>query len=78
MKNTKICPKCSSSDIVRIVGKTGYRDTANVVSSGLLFTASVSRYVCCGCGFSEEWIENEKDLEKLKKKYSKENGYQEI
>lgn len=35
-----------------------------------IFTyALVNRYVCCNCGYSEEWIDRE-DLPKLKKKYT--------
>lgn len=28
----------------------------------------VHRYVCCSCGYSEEWIDKE-DIPKLEKKY---------
>lgn len=28
----------------------------------------VHRYLCCNCGFSEEWIDKE-DIQELKKKY---------
>ena len=29
---------------------------------------TVDRYVCCECGFSEEWVTKE-DIDKLKEKY---------
>lgn len=66
MKNTKICPKCNSSDIVRINGFTGAYGTGNNILTGLsVFSAiDVNRYVCCHCGYSEEWIDRE-DIPKL-------------
>lgn len=68
MKNTKICPKCNSSDIVRIDGYAGpYASGNNIMLGATIFSAAnVNRYVCCECGYSEEWIDGS-DLEKLKK-----------
>lgn len=70
MKNSKICPKCSSSDIIRIPGKAGAYGAGNNIQTGLSnFSAVlVHRYVCCNCGFSEEWIDKE-DIARLKKKF---------
>lgn len=67
MKNTKKCPKCSSADIVRIDGYAGaYGSGNNVMVGASIFSAvNVNRYVCCNCGFTEEWIDNE-DIEKVK------------
>ena len=67
MKNTRICPKCQSSDIVRIDGYTGPYGTGNNVMTGMtLFSAvNVNRYVCCTCGFTEEWVDRE-DIDAIK------------
>ena len=67
MKLTKICPKCQSADIVRIDGYTGPYGSGNNVMTGrtLFSTVNVNRYVCCHCGYSEEWIDTQ-DLEKIK------------
>lgn len=64
MKLTKICPKCQSSNIVRIDGYTGAYGTGNNVMTGktVFSTVNVNRYICCGCGFTEEWIDKE-DIE---------------
>ncbi len=66
MKNSKICPKCKSVDIVRIDGYTAaYGAGNNVMVGKSIFSAvNVNRYVCCACGFTEEWIDQE-DLEKI-------------
>ena len=67
MKNTKICPKCGSTDIVRFDGYTGaYGSGNNLMTGNTVFsTVNVNRYVCCTCGFTEEWIDR-KDMEKVK------------
>lgn len=67
MKNTKICPKCSSSDIVRIDGYAGaYGSGNNIMVGASIFSAiNVNRYICCGCGFTEEWIDKE-DIDKVR------------
>ncbi len=67
MQPTRLCPKCGSTDIVRIDGYTGAYGTGNNIMTGAsIFSAvKVNRYVCCHCGFTEEWIDRE-DIEKVK------------
>lgn len=66
MKNTKECPKCHSHDIVRCDGKVLSHGAGNYIKLGrtMLSTVNVHRYICCTCGFTEEWIDEE-DLEKV-------------
>ena len=66
MKNTGTCPKCKSSDIVRFDGYAGaYGSGNNVMVGHSIFSAvNVNRYICCNCGFTEEWIDAE-DIEKI-------------
>lgn len=66
MRNTHRCPKCQSQAIVEIENKQGQQLTP--VRIGAFKVASTSRYICCDCGYMEEWINNPKDLKKLKKK----------
>ena len=67
MKITKICPKCQSSNIIRIDGYSGaYGSGNNVITGSTIFSAvNVNRYICGSCGYSEEWID-QKDIEKVK------------
>ena len=69
MKNRKICPKCNSTDIIRVPGKAGAYGVGNNIQTGWSnFSAVlVHRYVCCACGYSEEWIDKE-DISRLKEK----------
>ena len=67
MNRTRICPKGGSNEIYVIDGYTGpYGSGNNVMIGATVFTAvKVNRYICCTCGFTEEWIGRE-DLEKVK------------
>ena len=68
MKNSKICPKCQSSDILRFDGYMGpYGSGNNLMVGATIFSAiNVNRYICCTCGYTEEWIDRE-DIEKVRK-----------
>ena len=70
MRKTRICPKCGGNDILRIKGKSGAYGSGNNIPAGFtIFSAVlVHRYVCCDCGFSEDWIDRE-DIRKLKEHY---------
>lgn len=66
MKYSRICPKCRNSNIVRFDGYSGaYGAGNNVLTGNTIFSAvNVNRYVCCSCGYTEEWIDVE-DMEKI-------------
>lgn len=70
MKMKRECPKCNSTDIIRIDGSVKAYGTGNNIPIGatIFSYVKVPRYVCCNCGYSEEWIDLE-DIPKLKKKY---------
>ena len=67
MNRTRICPKCGSNEIYVIDGYTGpYGSGNNVMIGATVFSAvKVNRYICCTCGFTEEWI-NREDLPKVR------------
>lgn len=67
MKHTKQCPKCSSQEIIKANGFAGASNGVNNIMLGttIFSTIPVDRYVCCNCGFCEEWVRQE-DLERLK------------
>ena len=61
MKNSKTCIKCGGNNIV-MIKNDGHPDGTygnNIqcratVLSGVVF---VERYICCDCGYTEEWID---------------------
>lgn len=66
MKKTNRCCKCNSEAVLKIDNNLGAQFTP--VRIGMLAVASTARYICCDCGYMEEWIIDQKDLKKLKKK----------
>ena len=67
------CPKCNSSEILVFSqdGKEKFVDCEKIGAlKGEILT---TRYVCCDCGYTERYFEDE-NLEKLKRKYRKVRG----
>lgn len=64
MKNTRICPKCKSTDIIRFDGYLGAYGSGNNMQVSMFSAVNVNRYICCVCGYTEEWIDKE-DIEKV-------------
>ena len=73
MKNTARCPKCGSHNLVR-VPDDAHRYLGNSISITTVVWVKrvpVARYVCCDCGYVEDWVETQKDLETLRREYSR-------
>ncbi len=70
MKNSNRCPKCESTDIIRIAEREGIFCHGNTVA-GSTPRIPVVRFVCAACGFSEEWIEEDLSRRQLKQYHSK-------
>lgn len=64
MKITGKCPKCNSSQVLRFDGYRGGYGSGNHLVTSMFSSVNVNRYVCCSCGFTEEWIDTE-DLDKV-------------
>ncbi len=63
MKNTRQCPKCGSTDIVRIPDNPSRHASGNNIYTTtytLFGKIPVIRYVCCKCGYVENWVEVQK------------------
>lgn len=71
MKHTKVCPKCEGTDILHVHGILEMGDIGNNIYTGAskLTAAPVGRYLCCECGYMEEWLDQLRDIEKIKKRY---------
>lgn len=69
MKNTKRCPVCGSTDVIRVPD-----DAHRYLSNGIFLTRAlmvkripVARYVCYDCGYLENWVENQHERDKIKR-----------
>ena len=70
MKVSKKCPKCGGSNIHISEGGAGAHGSGNIINIGNFAwqAVPVDRYICCDCGYVEEWLRPE-HLEKIE--YSK-------
>ena len=56
MKLNEKCPKCQSQAIIRLAGnKYNTHFKISLDKWGTKF-ANFERFICMGCGFSEEWV----------------------
>ena len=68
MKNSKLCPKCGSNRV--LLARESEMSQRNILPMGMFDYVEVDRWVCCGCGYSEEWV-NETELDLLEQYWSK-------
>ena len=68
MKFNCCCPKCQNSEIAIIEGGAFKGNIYNTLSFGLS-TVYLTRYVCTNCGYTENYVDDPKDLQKIKEKY---------
>ena len=69
MRNGKYCPKCQSKNIIRVPDNSYRHASGNNIyttTMTLIGKIPVIRYVCCDCGYVENWVENRHELEKIK------------
>ena len=66
MRKTNTCPKCESTEIIRIPGRAGLYGSGNTIPAGLTILSSilVTRLLCARCGFSDEWTEKREKTQK--------------
>ena len=70
MKNSTNCIKCQGEEILKIRGKRMPHGGGNYIDTDEAFySVKVTRYLCVSCGYSEEWVDNQMDRNKLKEKY---------
>ena len=71
MKATDCCPKCGSREIVR-VPDDAHRYLANSICITKLLTVKripVARYVCCDCGYVENWVEHPHERSEIRRTF---------
>ena len=71
MKNTQRCPKCQSSDVIRIPCRFWCHGARPRVWLGsTAFSAvKVTRYLCGDCGFIESWVEDPDEVASIRETY---------
>lgn len=67
MKKTNQCIKCNSEKIVSCKNKIV--NLSNGVHINAFKTAIATKYICCDCGYFEEYFDDLSDLESIFNKY---------
>ncbi|MGL5711579.1 MAG: hypothetical protein ACRCX2_01050 [Paraclostridium sp.] len=65
MKKNKICSKCDSNKVVEIENSIGFKKNGNGfinIPISAFKTVETTRYICCECGYIEQWVSNKDDL----------------
>lgn len=73
MKHSQMCPKCRCPEVLYVPGVLDLGELGNNIYTGAtaMTAAPVGRYLCCECGYVEEWLDNLEDIKKLKDRYEK-------
>lgn len=70
MKNSSSCPKCGEKKLMVIPKNIDEKGHAKSIPAGFWKErVYIANYICSKCGFLEEWINSEEDLEALVKKH---------
>lgn len=71
MKHSGVCPKCGAQDVVRVPDNGRYASGNNIYTTRatLFGKIPVIRYVCCQCGYVENWVEQNRELEAIKRTF---------
>lgn len=69
MKNSGKCPKCGSYRIARVPDSGRYASGNNIYTTSLTLLGKIPviRYVCCECGYVENWVEQDQERKKIGK-----------
>ena len=78
MKNVNKCTKCGSIEVLRVKGQSQGYGPGNNLQLSLFSQVLVSKYVCCTCGFIEDWIDNPQNMEKVRNYYLKHEKQQPV
>lgn len=70
MKYAKQCPKCGSTDLILYHNDGFPDDSKRGIMVGITIFSSVpmERYICCNCGYTEEWVDRS-CIEELKRSH---------
>ena len=65
MKSSGVCPKCSATKIAVIPSELG---TSNAIKIAMFGFAKLTRYICTSCGYMEQYVADDKALQKLRRR----------
>ena len=57
MRNTFLCPKCGSSQVIEVKGSSMNQQTLIPLNKWSFKNATLDRFICADCGYTEEWVQ---------------------
>lgn len=69
MRDQKVCMKCDNREIAQIPGGTAWNGRPNKMKINNFKMIPVVRYICLSCGYTEEYIDNKEDLERVRSQF---------
>lgn len=72
MKQSGVCPKCGARRVVRVPDVSRrYSSGNNIYTSTVTLVGKIPviRYVCCGCGYVENWVEHTAELAEIERRF---------
>jgi len=80
MKNSLICTKCESPNVLKIEGQRMNQATQIPLNKWSTKNAKVNRFICTDCGFTEEYVELDYSFRKyadakLREQDKKDDGF---
>ncbi|HOG65704.1 MAG TPA: hypothetical protein PLD82_09750 [Spirochaetota bacterium] len=68
MKQHGVCPKCGSREIALSSGSN--TSDVNTILTGMTYLSAVAceKYICLGCGYTEQYVRDQAGLEKISRK----------
>ncbi|RLD19531.1 MAG: hypothetical protein DRI69_08165 [Bacteroidetes bacterium] len=57
MKHTFQCPKCESTDVIKIEGQRYNQNHIVSLTNWGTNHAVIDRFLCTHCGYTEEWLQ---------------------
>lgn len=72
MKQSRKCPKCGSTEVVRVPDNPWRHASGNniyITRFTLAKKIPVIRYVCCYCGYVEDWVETVAQREEIQREF---------
>jgi predicted nucleic-acid-binding Zn-ribbon protein len=66
-----VCPKCGSGDI-RVIAV--HRSIGASIATGFFSEASVDHHVCVDCGYTETYVSDPAELQRIAAKWPRSSG----
>jgi ribosomal protein S27AE len=70
MKNG-ICPKCANTEVYFKAGHHSQREMITLKPGVLAYGVAPDRYLCASCGYVEQYLAAEKDLQTVREAWDR-------